>query len=66
MAYRVMQNTEDGMDFCAQGGFATWEAADQWIDTNANQWPESRFYVESEQCYHHEYHDDPYLDDVPW
>lgn len=65
--YRVMQQTEDRQEFCAHGGFASWEAAEDWIDNNGSQWPESRFYVESEQSYHDDdYHDDEYLDDVPW
>lgn len=65
MTYRVMQQTEDGMDFCAHGGFASWEAAEDWIDNNQSNWPESRFFVESEENFHHST-DEELLQDVPW
>lgn len=64
MTYRVMQSTEDGMEFCANGGFASWEAAEEWIEANENNWPESRFYVEPEFFSHNM--EDEILEDVPW
>ena len=66
MAYRVMQQTEDGMEFCAKGGFATYTAADSWIDDNQSNWPESNFYVDADAVYPRDYHNHPEFEDVPW
>jgi hypothetical protein len=53
MNYCVMQSTEDGQEFCAVGGFCTVEAAEDWILSNAGDWPESNFWVEAESSYRH-------------
>jgi hypothetical protein len=63
MTYRVMQATEDRREFCAAGDFASWEAAEQWIDANESNWPESRFWVEAEAAYNPDCEE---LDDIPW
>ena len=63
MSYRVMQLTEDGMEFCAASDFATWRTAFDWINANGDNWPESRFIVEGEHNYPYDY-DDAELDDI--
>lgn len=42
--HRVMQSMETGEERCAYEGTA--RQCDQWIDDNADQYPESQFWVE--------------------
>lgn len=65
MAYHVMQRCETGEEFLAQGGFATWEAAEKWIDENENFYPESTFSVGADFLYEHEFQPEE-LTDIPW
>ncbi len=48
MAYKVIQVQETGEE-CVAYTCATEDEADSWIDANADQYPESGFYVERAQ-----------------
>jgi len=56
-SYRIMQVTETGEAFCVEDGL-TMEEADDWIQSNAGDFPESTFRREKVI-------DDPYYSDEP-
>lgn len=51
--YIVMQVTETGEEFCAKRAY-TYDEAGEWIDENADNYPESKFYIEHAAAFYDE------------